>query len=62
MDRKLGLSKEYIQFLNKQAKNGGGLGSSLMSMDSDMMELEYGASWGDEDPDETIMRDFDDGL
>lgn len=61
MDRKLGLAKEYIQFQAKQSKNAGGsIGSMLL--DSDTMDYEYGGggAWGDDDPDETVMQDFDD--
>jgi COP9 signalosome complex subunit 3 len=60
MDRKLGLTKEYIQFTTRQGKAPGGGGPVGLSMDSDMMELEYGAVWGDDDPDETIMQDIGD--
>lgn len=60
MDRKLGLSKEYIQYQSRQGKNGGTSLSALM-LDSDTMDYEYGgAPWNDDDPDETIMQDFDD--
>lgn len=62
MDRKLGLTKEYIQFTTRQGKAPGGGGPVGLSMDSDMMDLEYGAAWGDDDPDETIMQDFEEGI
>lgn len=65
MDRKLGLSKEYIQYTNRLAKMAGG-GSSLLSMgasDPDAMDFDYGgASWADDEPEETIMQDFDDEI
>jgi COP9 signalosome complex subunit 3 len=61
MDRKLGLTKEYIQFSAKQGKgSGGGNASGLMAMESDMMELDYAAHWADEDPEEAMMPDFED--
>jgi COP9 signalosome complex subunit 3 len=63
MDKKLGLTKEYIQFVSKQGKgSGGGNPPGLMNMDSDMMELDYAPGWGDEDPEEAMMPDFDDGM
>jgi len=64
MDRKLGLSKEYIQYFNKQAKSSGGNTSGgILSVDSDMMDFDYGgAAWADEDMDETVMPDFEDAI
>jgi COP9 signalosome complex subunit 3 len=65
MDRKLGLSKEYIQYFNKQAKNSGGNTSGgILNVDSDMMDYDYGggATWADEDMDETVMQDFEDAM
>lgn len=62
MDRKLGLSKEYIQWANRLAKMAGG-GSSLLSMgDPDAMDFDYGGGWADDEPEETIMQDFDDEI
>lgn len=64
MDRKLGLSREYIQYTNRLAKMAGG-GSSLLSMgtgDPDAMDFDYGAGWADDEPEETIMQDFDDEI
>lgn len=62
MDRKLGLSKEYIQWTNRLAKMAGG-GSSLLSMgDPDAMDFDYGGGWADDEPEETIMQDFDDEI
>lgn len=63
MDRRLGLSKEYIQYTNRLAKMAGG--SSLLSMgsDPDAMDFDYGgANWADDEPEETIMQDFDDEI
>lgn len=65
MDRKLGLSKEYIQYTNRLAKTAGG--SSLLSMgvgDPDAMDFDYGGGtgWADDEPEETIMQDFDDEI
>lgn len=65
MDRKLGLSKEYIQYTNRLAKTAGG-SSSLLSMgvDPDAMDFDYGGGtgWADDEPEETIMQDFDDEI
>lgn len=66
MDRKLGLSKEYIQYTNRLAKMAGG-GSSLLSAmgasDPDAMDFDYGgAGWADDEPEETIMQDFEDEI
>lgn len=62
MDRKLGLTKEYLMFQAKQGKNGSGSIGSLLA-ESDPMEYEYieEAPWtGNEvdDDDETVMYDF----
>ncbi|KAF8541007.1 hypothetical protein BDD12DRAFT_908974 [Trichophaea hybrida] len=62
--RNLAALEEQIQRIvalnQQQGKNSGGNGPpGLMTMDSDMMDLEYGATWGDDDPDETVMQDFD---
>jgi len=54
MDRKLGLTKEYMQYLSKQSKGAGGGNATQMSMDSEMMEMDYVAAWGDEDMEETM--------
>lgn len=62
MDKNLGLTREYIQYALKQSKSAGGGNPSggLMTMDSDMMELDYAPGWGDEDPEEAMMPDFED--
>jgi len=61
MDRKLGLTKEYMKFLAKQSKASAGGNPTQMSVDAEMMEMDYTATWGDEDMEET-MHDFDDNL
>lgn len=59
MDRKLGLTKEYLQFSSRNMKGGLSM-PSLMGMDSEMMEDYGGGVWGEDDTDEVLMQDFDD--
>jgi hypothetical protein len=58
MDRKMGVSKDYIKFQIRQQK--GTVGSMLNSTgDSDMMDYDYGETTWDGD-DHDIMQDLDD--
>lgn len=64
MDRKLGLTKEYIQYQAKASKNGSSSIGALLN--EEPMDYEYGGggegSWGEniegEEEDETVMYDF----
>ncbi|TGZ84473.1 hypothetical protein EX30DRAFT_391924 [Ascodesmis nigricans] len=56
MDRKMGISNEYLQFLTRASKGNGGF-PSLMQMDPEILD-EYGGGWGDDD-DMDEMQDND---
>ncbi|KAI5776631.1 hypothetical protein EDC01DRAFT_681752 [Geopyxis carbonaria] len=60
MDRKLGLSKEYIQFQIKQAKFAA-RDQSHSNADPDLMDFDYGGEgqWPEDENEETVMHDFD---
>lgn len=64
INKKYGLSKEYVQYALKLAKfsgsTGGASGASGMGVDPDLMDFDYiPGGWADDEPEETIMQDFD---
>lgn len=61
MDRKLGLSKEYIQYLIRQAKFASRDQSHQSNVDPDLMDFDYGGDgqWPEDENEETVMHDFD---
>lgn len=56
MDRKLGISKDYIKYQIRQQK---GAGAMMQSTDPDMMDYDYAENHWDMD-DHDIMQDMDD--
>ncbi|KAL7269298.1 hypothetical protein RUND412_008045 [Rhizina undulata] len=61
MNRKLGLSREYIMFANRSSKLSMSAALSRVE-DPDAMEFDYGQGGWDDDGDETVMQDFDDEI
>lgn len=61
INKKYGMSREFIQHMVKVAKmSGSGILAGMA--DPDPMDFDYSFGWADDEPEETIMQDFEDDM
>jgi len=61
INKKYGMSREFIQHMVKVAKMSGS--SVLAGMaEPDLMDFDYSFGWAEDEPEETIMQDFEDDM
>ncbi|RPA93717.1 hypothetical protein L873DRAFT_1815426 [Choiromyces venosus 120613-1] len=61
INKKYGMSREFIQYMVKMAKMSGNSGLAGMA-EPDPMDFDYGFNWPEDEPEEAIMQDLDDDM
>ncbi|KAG0636556.1 hypothetical protein HOY80DRAFT_1054128 [Tuber brumale] len=61
INKKYGMSREFIQYMVKMAKMSGS-GVLAGMAEPDLMDFDYGFSWAEDEPEEAIMQDLEDDM